>query len=313
MKRSLAGIPVALLALSMLAGCSSSGDTAAGCVPSGTGSDAVSVTQAKDGGVTITVDGSPAVTGVERTVVTEGSGDTVSSDATYLTRFNFFSGTDGSKLNTEVVALKLDKDSSPTWALEGLKCAKPGEVVTLAMPAAELMGAGQGAQGGLADTDMVVAVADLIRPMPLRAEGTKQDAPAGFPKVTLGADGAPTITPEAGTEPSGALDIATLIEGDGETVGEGDSVAVQYRGIIWRTGEEFDSSWTRGAATVFPTNGVIEGFSKALVGQKVGSQVMTIVPPESGYTGEGLVAQGHEATDTMVFVLDILDTVPASS
>ncbi len=51
---------------------------------------------------------------------------------------------------------------------------------------------------------------------------------------------------------------------------------------------------------------MIGGFQKALVGQTVGSQVMSIVPAEDGgYGAQQLASMGHEPDDVMVFVLDI--------
>lgn len=53
------------------------------------------------------------------------------------------------------------------------------------------------------------------------------------------------------------------------------------------------------------------GFKKALEGQKVGSQVLAVIPPAEGY---GAQAQsGIPANSTLVFVIDILGTVPSAA
>ncbi|WP_284255574.1 FKBP-type peptidyl-prolyl cis-trans isomerase [Pseudolysinimonas kribbensis] len=54
------------------------------------------------------------------------------------------------------------------------------------------------------------------------------------------------------------------------------------------------------------TTGVIPGFAKALVGQKVGSQVIVMIPPADGYGSGGSPEVGIKGTDTLVFVIDIL-------
>ncbi|WP_414172937.1 FKBP-type peptidyl-prolyl cis-trans isomerase [Clavibacter tessellarius] len=60
---------------------------------------------------------------------------------------------------------------------------------------------------------------------------------------------------------------------------------MQYTGINWNTKKVFDSSWDKGGKPVsFQTSGVIPGFTKALVGQKVGSQVIAIIPPADAAT-----------------------------
>jgi len=51
---------------------------------------------------------------------------------------------------------------------------------------------------------------------------------------------------------------------------------------------------------------VITGWDKALVGQKVGSRVLVVVPPSEGYGKDGNQQAGIKGTDTLVFVVDIL-------
>jgi peptidylprolyl isomerase len=82
---------------------------------------------------------------------------------------------------------------------------------------------------------------------------------------------------------------------------------VHYTGINWNTKKVFDSSWERGEPATFVTSQVIPGFTKALVGQKVGSQVIAIIPPADGY-GEAGSGEDIGGTDTIVFVVDILGT-----
>ncbi len=53
------------------------------------------------------------------------------------------------------------------------------------------------------------------------------------------------------------------------------------------------------------TQQVITGWDTGLVGQTVGSQVLLVVPPDQGYGASGTT--GIKGTDTIVFVVDILD------
>ncbi|NKF33004.1 hypothetical protein HER21_42010, partial [Pseudomonas sp. BGM005] len=93
---------------------------------------------------------------------------------------------------------------------------------------------------------------------------------------------------------------------DGPVVASGDLVTVQYRGVKWSDGSEFDSSWSRDAAPAqFPTTGVVTGFKAALEGQKVGSQVIVTMPPRDGY-GEGEINENDLVGESLVFVVDIL-------
>ncbi|MFV0433456.1 MAG: FKBP-type peptidyl-prolyl cis-trans isomerase [Leucobacter sp.] len=149
---------------------------------------------------------------------------------------------------------------------------------------------------------------DLLK----RAEGKAKEAPEGFPEVKLGKDGTPEVIIPKGVEAPEELKIATLIEGDGETVKPGDRVYANYRGVIWRTGKDFDSSWGRGTPLEFITDQVVPGFTQAVEGQKVGSQVIALVPEDAGY-GEATASRlaGAKEGDVLVFVIDILGVVHA--
>lgn len=140
------------------------------------------------------------------------------------------------------------------------------------------------------------------------ATGTPLSPAPGFPAVSFDEDGKPTVEIPDTPAPT-TTEIALLKQGNGATVADGDTVTVQYQGVNWTTKEVFDQSWGRGPAT-FPTTGVIPGFAKALLGQQVGSQVLVVIPPTDGYGDAGQPAAGISGTDTLVFVIDILDTTP---
>ena len=55
------------------------------------------------------------------------------------------------------------------------------------------------------------------------------------------------------------------------------------------------------------TGAVIAGWDEGLVGQTVGSQILLVVPPDKGYGTTGSSDGGIKGTDTLVFVVDILD------
>ena len=85
-------------------------------------------------------------------------------------------------------------------------------------------------------------------------------------------------------------------------------VRLQYVGINARTGEVFDSSWLAGEPVVFPLAQVIPGFATGLVGKPVGSRVAIAIPSEDGYGAQGNPQSRIEPDDTLLFVVDILDT-----
>ncbi|MDO5635298.1 MAG: FKBP-type peptidyl-prolyl cis-trans isomerase [Micrococcus sp.] len=147
-------------------------------------------------------------------------------------------------------------------------------------------------------------------PLALHAEGTElpeADRNPALPEVTVDAD---TQEPSIGTPDGDApeeLVVETLIEGEGDVVGVEDRVTVQYTGVTWSEGTEFDSSWTRGEPAQFALNQVIEGWTEGLAGQKEGSRVLLAIPAELAY-GEQGSPPNIGPNEPLVFVVDILHT-----
>ncbi len=291
----------------------------ASCIhtPSGDASKSVKVSGDFGKAPEVTVDGPLTVDATERTIVTEGDGAEIAAGATANIALAAYNGKTG-----EAIALLAYNADSPLPAtmndgalvpgvVRAVECTTVGSRIVAVVPAADGFAAEQATTLGLGADDPIVIVVDVLSQAATRADGVDQPAPEGFPAVTLADDGAPTITiPDAA--PPTETKIANLKVGDGAEVTDGASVTVQYTGINWNTKKVFDSSWDRGQSATFVTSQVIPGFTKALVGQKVGSQVIAIIPPADGYGDKG---QGTDigGTDTIVFVVDILGTQPAAA
>lgn len=143
-----------------------------------------------------------------------------------------------------------------------------------------------------------VTVVDVLS---LRATGQAVTPPPSLPVVTLGPDGAPTVAP-TGADPPTTLVAQPLIRGTGKQVGRGDTVTVQYVGFSWKTGEPFDSSWSRGAPSSFSLVDV-PAWADGLADQPVGSQLLLVVPPTYAL---GVTESQELSGQTVVFVVDIL-------
>ncbi|MDN4477563.1 FKBP-type peptidyl-prolyl cis-trans isomerase [Demequina lignilytica] len=153
-------------------------------------------------------------------------------------------------------------------------------------------------------SSVIMAVTASDASMPLdRATGTTVEPADGLPTVTLAEDGMPSIDFSSAGEMPTELVVQPLIEGDGATVSSESQVTVHYTGWLW-DGEQFDSSWDRGAPSTFSLASVIAGWTQGLAGQTVGSQVLLVIPPDLGYgdTDSGSIPAGS----TLVFVVDIL-------
>lgn len=151
-------------------------------------------------------------------------------------------------------------------------------------------------------------VIDVADAFPARATGKAVSLPKGLPAIKLGDNGQPTVTiPKA--DPPKELLVQPLITGTGPAVKQGQTVTAMYSGLKWGDGKMFDTTWQDLIPRDFPigVGQVIPAWDIALVGQPVGSQVLVVAPPAQGYGKNGNPQAGISGTDTLVFVVDILD------
>jgi peptidylprolyl isomerase len=99
--------------------------------------------------------------------------------------------------------------------------------------------------------------------------------------------------------------VSTDIEiGTGEEAKPGDTVDVHYLGVDLESGEEFDSSWSRGQSVNFPLRSLIAGWQEGIPGMRVGGRRELVVPPALAY---GPAGSGHQLSGrTLIFVIDLL-------
>lgn len=100
-----------------------------------------------------------------------------------------------------------------------------------------------------------------------------------------------------------------LIAGTGQTALAGETVTVNYVGVLCKNGKEFDSSWSRGQPASFPLtggpNGVIQGWVEGIPGMKVDGRRELIIPANLAYGATGR-APTIPPNSTLVFVVDLL-------
>lgn len=116
----------------------------------------------------------------------------------------------------------------------------------------------------------------------------------------------PTLTFPATPAPT-ELQVSVLHEGDGEVVEAGDKLVCHYFGQVW-DGPVFDTSFDRGQTVGFPigVGAVIQGWDQGLVGQRVGSRVLLVIPADLAYGARGIPQAGIPGGATLVFVTDIV-------
>ena len=116
----------------------------------------------------------------------------------------------------------------------------------------------------------------------------------------------PVVTVPTGPAPS-KLVTKDLVTGTGQTVKPGQTVTVNYVGVLYKNGKEFDSSWKTGQPATFPlTNGgVIAGWVQGIPGMKVGGRRELIIPASLAYGKTGRPPT-IPPNSPLVFVVDLL-------
>jgi peptidylprolyl isomerase len=115
----------------------------------------------------------------------------------------------------------------------------------------------------------------------------------------------PTVPAQTGTPPK-RLVIKDLITGTGPAAKAGSTVTVQYVGVLYKGGKQFDASWNDGSGqpTSLPLTGVIKGWQLGIPGMHVGGRRLLIIPSSLGYGATGR-APKIPANAALVFVIDL--------
>ncbi len=116
----------------------------------------------------------------------------------------------------------------------------------------------------------------------------------------------PEITVPKGKAPK-KLVIKDIEKGTGATAEAGKQVTVQYVGISFLNGRQFDASWDRGEPFSFQlgSGGVIQGWDQGVEGMKVGGRRQLVIPPDLAYGPQGS-PPSIGPNETLVFVIDLL-------
>jgi peptidylprolyl isomerase len=300
-------IAVALTAAG-LTGCSAAGG---GCTPeasSGQAAQAVSASGAKKPVVRFATP-QHAGSSTEVSTLRPGTGDPIVPSQEIVAELTILNGTTGKVVTTTPYT---SLAQAATFVVQGvpvkglrkaLVCSRVGERLAAVIPPGEGYAASN-RPSSVAAGDSLVVVADILRAYLPRANGANQVMAGGLPAVVLAPDGRPGITVPNAAPPK-QLVVADLKKGSGAVLKSSDTAVVHYTGVIWDQHKTvFDSTWQNGSPAAIPLAQVVKGFKAAMVGQRVGSQVLAILPPAEAYGSKG---QGSiPGNATLVFVVDIL-------
>ncbi len=154
---------------------------------------------------------------------------------------------------------------------------------------------------------------------PLSSVTPASEAPgmSSTPFLDLPDDELPQVRGEAGVRPQVTIPERpaptgsakrVIRQGTGEAVAPGDVIMTHFVGMTWAEHRLFDESWDDGIPVAFSlgVGASIPAWDEGLVDVPVGSRVLLEVAPDKGYGADGLPESDITATDTLVYVVDIL-------
>ncbi|MET3450181.1 FKBP-type peptidyl-prolyl cis-trans isomerase [Curtobacterium sp. 1544] len=314
-------LPIALVPAVVLglAACSGSGSSGSSATPSASSSaTAAAITACPDpGSASKAIDVSGAFGGTtaptvqfdkglsakkpQASTVVQGKGKALKDGDYAQVSYSVYQASDAKKLGT----VGFDQGNPQVLSVGGtgfgalLACANVGD---------RIAAVGQSSALGFNTGGEIVVVADVVAQTPTKSNGTPQTQDPKLPTVTDKADGEPEITIPKGVAAPTKTQVEVIKQGNGAAIAEGDTALVQYKGVLYDGGKEFDSSWSKGVPTTFTISegALIKGFVTGLVGQKVGSQVLIVATPEDAYGDTPREGSGIPKNAPLVFVVDIL-------
>lgn len=274
---------------------------------------------------------SPTVTSkVEVTPLKKGTGLLLGPDDVATAQLTVYAGTNGKKLG----ATGYTKGTGSLFTVglkdsisKSLECQRVGSRLASVMTAKDYFGSASAATAqGIPATTTFVVVMDITKGYRGRAVGILQPLQSGFPSVVTSPDGTPGLTLDL-QEPPKTVQVETVRGGTGAKVKDGQTVLLQVQAVAWTSPQPtgtFDSTWKTHRPRFYKlsplaavaanniTNGdagyTLDASSvEALVGERVGSQVLVVIPPKDGYPS-GKEPTGYPTGETLIFVYDILGT-----
>ena len=300
-------VTVGLLA-SMTACSTTAGPGASGCPPTGDAASVVTATGDFGSKPDVDVPSPIVTTETEVSTLIEGDGQRIVRGTPVVIDYTLFDGATGRELedsgydgSTNVPLTVGGQTLAPL--VDALECSTVGSRVAIAVKASDLSASINGAEAAPNDDPdaAYVAVVDIKKAFLAKADGALQLGADGLPAVVTAPDGAPGITVPAGDAPSNEV-VHLVRKGGGATLTGDDTAVVQFTAVTWsQPSSVTGSTWTNGGSATPVDLGdeqIPAEIRSALVGQKVGSQVMVVLPAAA--------ATGGSAS---VYVFDVLGAI----
>jgi FKBP-type peptidyl-prolyl cis-trans isomerase 2 len=291
--------------LATLTACSTStAPGSAGCTApaSGNASSVVSATGKFGEKPKVTI---PTPVNTNRTQVStllKGDGQILTDGTPALIEYTIYSGTTGKVVSsssysdpTTPVTVGATKGGP---LIDALECSRVGSRIAVAVKASEL-DSSTTAKPTRSSGPAYIAVIDIVKAYLPKANGALQTGVNNMPAVVTAANGAPGVSIPDIAAPTKEK-VQLVRKGSGATLTKSDTAIVQYTAVDWAAAPTVQgSTWTDGDSAVTVALGssdIPAQIRSALIGQKVGSQVLVVIPPTA--------ASG--SSTTYVYVFDVL-------
>jgi peptidylprolyl isomerase len=185
---------------------------------------------------------------------------------------------------------------------EGLEGVQPGERRTIVIGANKaFMAEAPEAQPGYSAIPPNAALAftvDIASVVPASIEGRLE----------------PSTEPVQAPEGKDALQISTVIEGEGTPIVAGDTVVAQF--VVWladgNTTELLESTWTKDAPVQITVNDptATPGLAKGLAGAKPGERRRIVFGSDLGFGDEGVSDPAVPGGAALVYEVDVYGVIP---
>ncbi|TAM68938.1 MAG: peptidylprolyl isomerase [Microbacteriaceae bacterium] len=223
---------------------------------------------------------------LQRSILSRGTGAPLQQGQFIEAELTLLNGATGQSEQNGRVGLPLSLSTYPGLG-KALQCVPVGSRVAITGTAGQIFGASGVQSTGLSPSFPLVLTIDVVRAFLPKANGTPRPGQPGFPTVVLAPNGRPGIKVPSTPAPK-KVEVATLKSGSGQTVTKDKTVVVAYTQVNWSDNTVAASSWDQDApvqwalgtapqgVTAAPT-----GTAQALIGSKVGSQLIVLVPADA--------------------------------
>jgi peptidylprolyl isomerase len=155
----------------------------------------------------------------------------------------------------------------------------------------------------------VISALPLLAAVALAGCGGSSSNSSGTPSVTVsGTFGtAPAVNIPA-EKADAKLTVKTLVHGSGQALARTDAFIGNYAIYLWSgtSHKLLQSTFKTGGKPTLFAGTLLPGLETALIGQKMGSRVLAVIPPKEGFGTTGDAQAGIKGTDTLVFVVDMI-------